>query len=64
VSGQLHIPVALSLGKAPPDPIGRWVGTGASLDAVAKRNMPVPPGIEPRLSIPLTELYLLTEALE
>jgi hypothetical protein len=41
VSGQLHAPAALSLGKAPGIHwTGGWAGPRAVLDAVVKRKIP------------------------
>jgi hypothetical protein len=43
VSGQLHAPAALPLGKVPcTHRIGGWVGPRAFLDAVVKRKIPSP----------------------
>jgi hypothetical protein len=44
VSGQLHAPAALPLGKEPLVPIwiGGWTGTRAALDSVVKRKIPSP----------------------
>jgi hypothetical protein len=50
VSGQLHAPASLPLGKEPPGThsIGGWVGLRASLDDVKKRKFLILPGLELR----------------
>jgi hypothetical protein len=52
--------IPLLLGKEPIGIhwIGGWVGPGAELDAVEKREILLLPGIEPRLSSP--SLYRLS----
>jgi len=64
VSGLLHIPATLSLGKEPPVPIGcrGWVDPRAGLDVVAKRKSLPLLEIESQSSIPLP-FTLLTELL-
>jgi hypothetical protein len=54
VSGQLHAPAALPLGEKAPGTqwIEGWVGPKACLEAVAKRKISAPAGIEPRPSSP------------
>jgi len=47
VSGQLHALAALPRKRGPITFwIGRWVDPRADLEAVAKRNMPVPRGVK------------------
>jgi hypothetical protein len=43
VSGQLHAPATLSSGiESHTHWVGDWVGSGAGLDAVAKKKFPSP----------------------
>jgi hypothetical protein len=51
VSGQLHIPSILPVGRDPGTcKVGGWVGPRASLGTVVNKNLLLPPEIEPRLS--------------
>jgi hypothetical protein len=49
VSGQLHVPAALHLGKRT-HWIGGWVSPRLSLDSIEQKNILQPLGFEPRLS--------------
>jgi hypothetical protein len=61
VSGQLHAPAALALGKEPSDThwIGGWVGPRAGLDDVEKRKFLTLPGLEldPSVVQPVASRY-------
>jgi hypothetical protein len=65
MSGQIHAPAGLFLGKSPPPPgihlIGGWVNPRAALDSVAKRKI-LCPSRESRSGHPARSLVtLLTE---
>jgi hypothetical protein len=58
VSRQLRVPVALSPGEKPSEPIGGWVGLRAGLEAMEKRKILPLPGTEPPAIQPVARHYI------